>query len=98
MNRLKPEKQIMVLSLLVEGNSIRSTERVTGVHRDTIMRLAVRTGKACGHFMDETMRDLECKRLELDEIWTFVVAGNKMDIVAGIKLDTSVGIGRLGQG
>ena len=71
MNRLKPEKQIMVLSLLVEGNSIRSTERITGVHRDTIMRLVVRIGNQCQIFMDSTMKNLECERLELDEIWTF---------------------------
>jgi len=71
MNRLKPEKQVLVLSMLVEGNSIRSTERITGVHRDTIMRRTVRVGQQCERFMHETMRDLECKRLELDEIWTF---------------------------
>jgi IS1 family transposase len=71
MNRLSPEKQLMVLSMLVEGNSIRSTERITGVHRDTIMRLVVRVGTQCERFMEKTMRNLECERLEVDEIWTF---------------------------
>jgi IS1 family transposase len=71
MNRLKPEKQIAVLSMLVEGNSVRSTERVTGIHRDTIIRLMVRVGSQCERFMQETMTDLDCSRLELDEIWTF---------------------------
>lgn len=71
MNRLKEEKQIAILSMLVEGNSIRSVERMTGVHRDTIMRLMVRTGERCQAFMETKMRNLGCERLELDEIWTF---------------------------
>ena len=48
----------MVISALVEGNSIRSVERMTGIHRDTIMRLMVRIGDACDKLMDETMRSL----------------------------------------
>lgn len=72
MNKLKPEKKEAVLSALIEGNSIRSTERMFGVHRDTIMRLAVRVGKSCANLMDETMRDLPCKNVEVDEIWCFV--------------------------
>lgn len=71
MNKLRVEKQITILSALVEGNSIRSIERMTGVHRDTIMRLIVRTGKLCQSFMIKTAKDLDCYRLELDEIWTF---------------------------
>lgn len=71
MNRLKPERQIMVLKMLVEGNSIRSTERMTGVQKKTITRLLVTVGKACEAFMQETMRNLDCERLEADEIWTF---------------------------
>lgn len=71
MNRLKTEKQLTILSALVEGNSIRSVERMTGVHRDTIMRLLVRTGKLCQDFMNSKAIDLDCTRLELDEIWTF---------------------------
>ena len=72
MNVLKEDKQVTILKMLVEGNSIRSTERITGVHRDTIMRLLLRIGKACRYFMDKEMKDLECQRLELDEIWSFV--------------------------
>ena len=71
MNRLKEEKQIAILSMLVEGNSIRSIERVTGVHRDTIMRLMVSVGERCQAFMEAKMKNLGCTRLELDEIWTF---------------------------
>ena len=72
MNRLSVEKQVLVLNALVEGNSIRSTERMVGVHRDTIMRLLCRAGDACRRIMDETMRDLPCQTLQVDEIWTFV--------------------------
>jgi IS1 family transposase len=71
-NVLNTDKQIAIVSALAEGSSIRSIERMTGVHRDTIMRLGVRIGQGCTSLMDETMRDLPCKRLELDEIWGFV--------------------------
>ena len=72
MNKLKTEKQIAAISALVEGNSIRSTERMTGIHRDTIMRLLVRVENGCERLLDETMRDLNCKRIQVDEIWSFV--------------------------
>lgn len=72
MNRLSKEKQVQVLTALVEGNSIRSTERMTGVHRDTITRLMVRVGENCQRIMGETMRDLPCRHIKVDEIWTFV--------------------------
>lgn len=72
MNKLKTEKQTAAISALVEGCSIRSTERMTGIHRDTIMRLMVRVGNACEKFMDEIMHDLNCKKIQVDEIWTFV--------------------------
>ena len=72
MNKLKIDKQIAVISALVEGNSIRSTERMTGVHRDTIMRFMVRVGNGCEHFMDSTLRDLPCNNIQVDEIWNYV--------------------------
>jgi IS1 family transposase len=72
MNRLKAEKQQAVLSALVEGSSIRSVERMTGIHRDTIDRLLLRVGGTCEQIMDETMRNLPCRRIELDECWSFV--------------------------
>lgn len=71
-NVLNTDKQIAIISALAEGSSIRSIERMTGVHRDTIMRLGVKVGQGCTALMDETMRDLPCTRLELDEIWGFV--------------------------
>jgi IS1 family transposase len=72
MNNLKSQKQEAVIAALVEGCSIRSTERMTGVHRDTIMRLMVRVGDACEKLMDEKMTNLGCKKVQVDEIWCYV--------------------------
>jgi IS1 family transposase len=71
-NILNTDKQIAIIAALAEGSSIRSIERMTGVHRDTIMRLGVKIGQGCTKLMDGTMRDLSCSRLEIDEIWGFV--------------------------
>jgi IS1 family transposase len=72
MYTLSPEKKIAVISSLVEGNSVRSTERMTGVHRVTICRLLVQVGDRCAEVMDETMRNLHCGYIQADEIWTYV--------------------------
>ncbi len=72
MNRLKPEKQELILNLLVEGNSIRGIERITGVHRDTIMRLINSVGENCRYYMELCFQDIECNYIECDEIWTYV--------------------------
>ena len=71
-NVLNMDKQIAIIGALAEGSSIRSIERITGVHRDTIMRLGVKIGQGCTALMDEKMRNLPCARLEMDEIWGFV--------------------------
>jgi IS1 family transposase len=71
-NVLNMDKQIMVIGALAEGSSIRSIERMTGVHRDTIMRLSVKVGQGCTALMDSSMRNLPCTRLEMDEIWGFI--------------------------
>ncbi len=80
MNALKREKQLAVIGALVEGTSVRSVERMTGVHRDTILRLLVQVGERCQILMDATMRDLSPRALQVDEIWTFV--GKKQRRVA----------------
>jgi len=72
MNILNKNKQSLILSQLTEGNSIRSIERMTGVHRDTIMRLLVRAGDNAKALHDERMRDLQSKFIQCDEIWTYV--------------------------
>jgi IS1 family transposase len=71
-NILNTDKQIAIIASLAEGSSIRSIERMTGVHRDTIMRLGVKVGQACTALMDGTMRNLPCNRLEMDEIWGYI--------------------------
>ncbi len=62
MNRLSLARRTNVINCLVEGNSIRSTERMTGTHRDTIMRLLVQVGEGCASLMDSEMHDLPCRR------------------------------------
>ena len=71
-NVLPMEKQVAIISALAEGSSIRSIERMTGVHRDTIMRLGVRVGQGCAAVLDEKMRNLSCRHLQFDEIWGFI--------------------------
>jgi IS1 family transposase len=72
MNVLNKQKQISVISALAENASIRSIERMTGIHRDTIMRLGVRVGKACENILDQKMRGLNCRSIEVDELWGFI--------------------------
>lgn len=71
-NTLGIDKQVAIVSALAEGSSIRSIERITGVHRDTIMRLGVRVGQGCAKVLDAKMRDLSCQHLQLDEVWGFI--------------------------
>jgi len=76
-NILKTEKKIAVISMLAEGTSIRAIERITNVNRNTIMSLNRRVGDACKQIMDEKMRGLNCRNVEIDEIWGFVGAKRK---------------------
>lgn len=71
-NILDTDKQITIVAALAEGSSIRSIERMTGIHRDTIMRLGVRVGNGCATVLDSKMRDLDCRYLQFDEIWGFI--------------------------
>jgi IS1 family transposase len=71
-NVLDSKKQVAIISALAEGSSIRSIERITGVHRDTIMRLGVRVGKGCQTLLDVKMRGLSCQNLQFDELWGFI--------------------------
>lgn len=71
-NVLKKDKQIQVIAALAEGMAIRQVERITDIHRDTIMRLGVRVGKGCARIMDEKMHGLSCERIQIDELWGFI--------------------------
>lgn len=72
MNRLSLSRQVQIISLLTEGMSLRSIHRLTGVHRDTILRLSIRIGTACDRLHNATMRDLEVPFVQLDEQWVFI--------------------------
>lgn len=69
---LSTDKQAAIIANLAEGSSIRSIERITGVHRDTIMRLGVRVGQGCAKLLDAKMHDLTCRHLQFDELWGFI--------------------------
>jgi IS1 family transposase len=90
MNVLSREEQLNVLHLLVEGTSLRSITRLTGIHRTTVIKLMVRAGNKCREFLDRTMRNLKLAHLELDEIWTFVL--KKQGRLSHVEAqDTSIG-------
>ena len=71
-NVLPMGERVRVVSALVEGTSLRATERLTGVFRQAITNLLLSVGDGCRSLLDERMRDLHCDVLELDEVWTFV--------------------------
>jgi IS1 family transposase len=77
MNKLSTEKRSQVIGCLVEGMSIRSTVRATGVAKNTIAKLLVNLGEACSAYMNEYLRDLPCTVIECDEIWSFCYAKAK---------------------
>jgi len=72
MNKLSTEKKVAVISALVEGCSVRSTVRMTGVAKGTILRLLAEVGKACAEYHDFAVRNVPAKRVQVDEIWSFV--------------------------
>lgn len=72
MNVLSRQEKLTILSLLVEGNSLRSISRHTKIHRTTIINLLLEVGAKCREFLDVRMRNLSLDHIECDEIWTFV--------------------------
>ncbi len=74
MNRLDSKTRALVLRCLVEGNSIRATVRLTGVAKATVTKLLVDAGRACSEFQDYALRDIPSRRVQVDEIWSFVYA------------------------
>jgi IS1 family transposase len=77
MNRLPSEKRAQILGMMVEGVSIRAIARMTGASKNTIVKLLRDAGQACADYQDRTLRNLSCRRLQLDEIWSFVYAKQK---------------------
>ena len=74
MNRLRTAQRVAVVKALVEGNSIRSTVRLTGVAKNTVTKLLVELGAACAEYQDKTLVNLTSKRVQCDEIWSYVGA------------------------
>ncbi|HXO42693.1 MAG TPA: hypothetical protein VN999_14670 [Thermoanaerobaculia bacterium] len=90
MSVLARPKQEQVISLLVECCSIRAIERITGVHRDTVMRLGLRAGRHAYLAMDRVLRDIQAERIECDELWTYVAKKDKRLTVED-KLNDEIG-------
>ena len=77
MNLLDNKKREQVIAALVEGNSIRATVRMTGVAKNTIIKLLADVGMVCAEYQDKAFRNLTCKKIQCDEIWSFVGAKAK---------------------
>jgi IS1 family transposase len=92
MNKLTPARRAEVLNALAEGNSVRSTVRLTGVAKNTILRLLADAGAACAEYQDAMLRNLPCKRIQCDEIWSFVY-GKDRNIPAAIKASSPFTVG-----
>lgn len=77
MNRLPLEKRAQILACLVEGNSVRASCRLTGAAKGTVLKLLSDVGLACALYQDDALRNLPCKRVQCDEIWSFCYAKEK---------------------
>ena len=77
MNRLSVSKRAQILRSLTEGVSIRGTARLVGVSKTTILKLLVEVGAFCERYQDQTLRNLNCKMIQADELWAFVGAKPK---------------------
>ena len=76
MNKLDRKSRAQILHLLCEGQSIRAITRLTGCSKNTVAKLLVEAGHACAAYQDKALRKLPCKRVQMDEIWSFVYAKN----------------------
>ena len=77
MNRLTNQARASVINCLIEGCSIRATVRMTGIAKKTVLRVLVEVGEVCADYQDRTFRDLKCKRLQLDEMWSWIYCKDK---------------------
>jgi len=94
MNKLPLHKRTQIINLLVEGNSLRSTSRIAGVSINTVTKLLVGVGRACEKFHNEKVVNVNSRRVQCDEIWSFVYAKekNKPDNMENVGM---FGLGRL---
>lgn len=77
MNKLPADRRVQILGMMVEGMSIRAIARLTGASKNTIVKLLRDAGEAFSAYQDRVLRDLPCKRVQVDEIWSFVYAKQK---------------------
>jgi IS1 family transposase len=77
MNKLSLQRRAQIIGCLVEGNSVRATCRMTNSSKDAVLKLVADAGKACLDYQREHLRNLPCKRIQCDEIWSFVYAKAK---------------------
>src|SRR5229473_1080110 len=77
MNKLTNERRAQIIAALVEGNSLRATARMTGVAFNTVLKLLPEIGQACEEYQRRVFRNLPCKRIQCDEIWSFCYAKDK---------------------
>ena len=77
MNKLSPEKRTQIVSCLVEGNSLRATARMCDVAFNTVLKFIPEIGEACAEYQDKAFRNLKCKQIQCDEIWSFCYAKDK---------------------
>jgi IS1 family transposase len=77
MNRLTSEQRAKVISCLIEGNSVRSTVRITGIAKKTVMRLVFEVGTFCAEYQNRVFQNLKCERMQVDECWSFCYAKQK---------------------
>ena len=77
MNKLDPKDRARILHMLCEGQSIRAIARIMGSSKNTIAKLLNDAGKICAEYQDEVLRDLNCQRVQVDEIWSFTYAKQK---------------------
>ena len=87
-NVISTAKKVAVISALVEGCSVRSTSRLTGVSKGAILRLLASVGAACTEYKDRVIRNVAAKRVQVDEIWSFV--GCKQKNVTAEKLEAGI--------
>ncbi len=75
--RTKIEKAVLALRMLLEGNSVRSTARLTGMTKRTVLRFMVRAGRNCEQFLEAAIRNVNCQDVECDELWSYVYCKEK---------------------
>ena len=76
MNKIDPKTRAQIITLLCEGMAIRAITRVTGASKNTVAKLLADMGQACAAYHDQHVRNLKSKRIQMDEIWSFIYAKN----------------------